>query len=154
MKNTIRLILLIAVGFLWMGSEIDVTDPLTRGGGPEITTAAAPAGFAQHPAPGRVREVTAYNVGVRRQTDNTPCLGATGENLCRLVARGFKVCAANFVAPETILNIEGYGECMVLDRTNRRFAHRVDIAMRKNEADRALEFGVQRRYVEEKPGHP
>jgi 3D (Asp-Asp-Asp) domain-containing protein len=56
--------------------------------------------------------------------------------------------------PETILHIEGFGECVVLDRVNRRFAHRVDIAMRKDEVGRALEFGVQRRYVEVKPGHP
>jgi len=37
---------------------------------------------------------------------------------------------------------------------NRRFAHRVDIAMRKDEVDRALGFGIQRRYVEVKPGRP
>jgi len=154
MKKTIQPIFVIAVVFLSMGSGIDVAAPLTQGVGSEITTVATPAGLAQNPAPGRVREVTAYNVGMKRQTDDTPCLGATGENLCRLVARGLKVCAANFVAPKTILNIEGYGECVVLDRTNRRFAHRVDIAMRKDEADRALEFGIQRRYVEIKPGRP
>jgi len=154
MKKTIPFIPLIAVGFLWLGSGIDLAVPVTRGGGPEITTVATPEGFEQYPASGRIREVTAYNVGVKRQTDGTPCLGATGENLCSLVAQGFKVCAANFVAPKTILNIEGYGECVVLDRTNRRFSHRVDIAMRKDEADKALEFGIQRRYVEIKPGHP
>jgi hypothetical protein len=44
-------------------------------------------------------------------------------------AQGLKVCAANFVDHETNLNIEGYGECVVLDRMNRRFAHRVDIAV-------------------------
>ena len=108
------------------------------------------AGFFENPAHGLVREVTAYNVGVRRQTSDEPCIGATGRNLCRLVARGFKVCAANFVDPETILHIEGYGECIVLDRMNRRYAHRVDIAMRENEVDRAIEFGVQQRYVEVK----
>jgi hypothetical protein len=37
---------------------------------------------------------------------------------------------------------------------NRRFEHRVDIAMRKDEVDRALEFGIQRRYVEVKLGRP
>jgi 3D (Asp-Asp-Asp) domain-containing protein len=98
--------------------------------------------------------VTAYNVGVNGQTSEEPCIGATGQNLCRLVARGLKICAANFVDPETILNIEGYGGCVVLDRMGQRFAHRVDIAMRKDEVDRALEFGIQRRYVEAKPGRP
>jgi len=136
----------IALVLLWMGSGIDVTVPPTTGVGSEITTVDDPAGF--------VREVTAYNVGVRQQTSDEPCIGATGENLCRLVAQGLKVCAANFVAPETILNIEGYGECVVLDRMHRRFSHRVDIAMREDEIDRALEFGLQRRHVEVTPGRP
>lgn len=148
MKKTVLLVLLMAVDFLWMGSGIDATAPLTPGVRSEIMTVDNQAGFVEDPAPGLVREVTAYNVGVRRQTSNRPCLGAAGENLCRLVARGLKVCAANFVDTETILNIEGYGECVVLDRMNRRFAHRVDIAMRKDETDRALEFGIQRRHVE------
>jgi 3D (Asp-Asp-Asp) domain-containing protein len=151
MKKTILLTLLFAVFFSWMESRIDVPAPLAPGAASESMTVYDEAGFVENPTPGFVREVTAYNVGVRRQTSDEPCIGAMGQNLCRLVARGLKVCAANFVAPETILNIEGYGECVVLDRMNRRFAHRVDIAMRKNEVDRALEFGIQRRYVEIKP---
>jgi 3D (Asp-Asp-Asp) domain-containing protein len=154
MKKTILRAFVIALVFLWMGSGIDVTAPLTTGVGSKIVTVDSRAGFVENPAPGLVREVTAYNVGVRGQTSGHPCLGATGQNLCRLVAQGLKICAANFVDPETILNIEGYGECVVLDRMNRRFAHRVDIAMRKDEVDRALEFGIQRRHVEVRSGHP
>jgi 3D (Asp-Asp-Asp) domain-containing protein len=105
-------------------------------------------------APGVVREVTAYNVGVKEQTNDEPCIGATGQNLCRFVTRGLKICAANFVNPDTILKIEEYGECIVLDRMNRRFAHRVDIAMRKNEVHRALEFGIQWRHVAVKSEPP
>ncbi|MGA8752145.1 hypothetical protein [Candidatus Deferrimicrobium sp.] len=148
MKTTILLAFVIAVVFSWMGPGINVPAPLPPGVGSEIMTVDNQAGYVESRTYGLVREVTAYNVGVRRQTSDTPCIGATGENLCRLVARGLKVCAANFVDPETILNIEGYGECVVLDRMNRRFAHRVDIAMKKNEVDRALEFGIQRRHVE------
>ena len=158
MKNKILLAFPIAVIFLWIGSGIDwigsgieVPAPPTSGVGSEFMTVDSQAGFVENPSPGLVREVTAYNVGVRGQTSGRPCIGATGENLCRLVAQGLKVCAANFVDHETILNIEGYGECIVLDRMNRRFAHRVDIAMRKDEVDRALEFGIQRRLVEVKP---
>jgi 3D (Asp-Asp-Asp) domain-containing protein len=151
MRKTVLLTFLFAVFFSWMGSRIDVPALLTPGAASESMTVENQAGFVENPTPGFVREVTAYNVGVRGQTSDEPCIGAMGQNLCRLVARGLKVCAANFVAPETILNIEGYGECVVLDRMNRRFAHRVDIAMRKNEVDRALEFGIQRRYVEIKP---
>lgn len=154
MKKTVLLTIVIAVVLLWMGSGIDVAAPLTPGVGSEIMTVDNQAGFVENPTPGLVREVTAYNVGVRGQTGDRPCLGATGENLCRLVARGLKVCAANFVDPETILHIEGYGECIVLDRMNRRFAHRVDIAMMRDEVDRALEFGIQRRHVVIIPGDP
>ena len=136
MKRTNLLAFAIAVVLSSVGSRTDIPAPFTN------------------PAPGLVREVTAYNVGVRGQTSDDPCIGSTGENLCRLVARGLKVCAANFVALETILNIEGYGECVVLDRMNRRFAHRVDIAMREDEVDRALEFGVQQRYVEIRQERP
>ena len=97
-----------------------------------------------------VREVTAYNVGERRQTSVTPCIGAGGHNLCELVRRGVKVCAANFVPLRTILHIEGHGDFIVLDRMNRRFNDRIDIAMDKEELEEAREFGVQRRTVEAK----
>jgi 3D (Asp-Asp-Asp) domain-containing protein len=96
-----------------------------------------------------VREVTAYNVGVRAQTSDTPCIGAGGDDLCRLTTR-MKVCAANFVPLGTILEIEKFGECVVLDRMHRRFPHRVDIAMRDHETKEAREFGLQRRIVQVK----
>ena len=151
MKKTILLIFMVAVVLLWMGYGIDGPAPLPPGIGSKSTTVDDQSEFVKHPTRGRVREVTAYNVGVKEQTNDQPCLGATGENLCRLVARGLKVCAANFVAPKSILHIEGYGECIVLDRMNRRFAHRVDVAMRGDEADKARVFGVQRRHVKVKP---
>lgn len=119
-----------------------------------LMTVANPARSTEDPTPGLVREVTAYNVGVSEQTNNEPCIGAAGKNLCRLIARGLKICAANFVDMETILNIEGFGECIVLDRMNRRFTHRVDIAMGEDEVERALEFGIQRLYVEVKSAQP
>lgn len=96
---------------------------------------------------GIVREVTAYNVGVRAQTSDTPCIGASGRDLCELVARNVKVCAANFVPLGTILKIDAYGECVVLDRMHHRFSHRVDIAMKEDEIEEAREFGLQKRLV-------
>jgi len=153
-KKTILLTFVIAMGFLWIGSGIERTAPLAPGAGSKDLTSDDPSGVVENPASVLVREVTAYNVGRRRQTGDSPCIGATGQNLCLLVAQGLKICAANFVAPETILNIEGYGECVVLDRMHRRFAHRVDIAMRKDEVGKALEFGIQRRQVEVKPVRP
>jgi 3D (Asp-Asp-Asp) domain-containing protein len=134
--------ILLAVGitvvslFLWIGDR--PASPSSSGPAAEIKKA------------GIIREVTAYNVGVREQTSDTPCIGAGGHNLCRMLERNVKVCAANFVPLRTILKIEKIGECVVLDRTHRRFAHRVDIAMREHELEEALEFGLQRRIVEVK----
>ena len=98
---------------------------------------------------GVLREVTAYNVGVREQTSDTPCIGAGGDNLCRLTTR-MKVCAANFVPLGTIIDIEEFGECVVLDRMHRRFPHRVDIAMGDHEIREARKFGMQKRIVQVK----
>ena len=114
----------------------------------------SPSGIAGIPTSALVREVTAYNVGRRNQTGDSPCIGATGHNLCRLITQGLRICAANFVAPKTILNIEGYGECVVLDRMHRRFSHRVDIAMGEEEVGKALEFGIRRLQVEVKSALP
>jgi 3D (Asp-Asp-Asp) domain-containing protein len=91
-----------------------------------------------------IREVTAYNVGILEQTDNNPCIGATGENLCKKVAQGESICATNSLPFGTRLHIENYGECVVMDRMNRRYKSRVDIAMGPGERDRALDFGIQK----------
>ena len=90
-----------------------------------------------------IREVTAYNAGDPAQTDESPCISANGENVCKALALGQKRCAANFVPFGTRLHIENYGECMVVDRMNRRYKNRVDIAMNANEKQKALKFGVQ-----------
>jgi 3D (Asp-Asp-Asp) domain-containing protein len=99
--------------------------------------------FSSRPIKYRVRLVTAYNVGDPFQTDTTPCIGAGDGNLCRAVARGEKVCAANFVPLNTYLYIRGYGVYRVADRLNSRFKNRVDIAMASHQKDKAREFGVK-----------
>lgn len=92
--------------------------------------------------------VTAYNVGIEAQTDNTPCTSANGENICEALRLGYKRCAANFVPFGTILNIEGYGQCLVTDRMNARYKYRVDIAMNADEIQAARTFGVKFAKVE------
>jgi len=146
--------ILLAVGitvvslFLWIGDR--PASPGSSGPAAEIKKAGQEVAAAGKKVTGIIREVTAYNVGVREQTSDTPCIGAGGHNLCRMLERNVKVCAANFVALGTILMIEKFGECVVLDRMHRRFAHRVDVAMREHEIEEALEFGRQRRIVEAK----
>lgn len=91
-----------------------------------------------------LREVTAYNVGDPDQNWGDPCQSANGENICAALDSGSKRCAANFVPFGTVLRIAHYGICTVTDRMNRRYADRVDIAMKKDEKKKALRFGLRR----------
>ena len=93
------------------------------------------------------RYITAYNVGVVAQTDSTPCIGASGDDLCKLFEQGINICAANFVRLGTNLEIEGFGTCVVLDRMNKRYTSRVDILMGPDEIAKAKQFGLQYREV-------
>lgn len=137
----------VAIFSVWLGNRFEIGAGPATGVVSGFVAADSGAGFEGVRLAGIVREVTAYNVGVREQTSDDPCVGASGEDLCRLVDEGRSVCAANFVALGTVLRIENYGECVVLDRMNRRFAHRVDIAMKEDAVEEALEFGVKRRLV-------
>ena len=148
MKSSILLAIGITVVslVLWIGDRSASLG--SSGPAAEVKKAGQEVAAAGKKFTGILREVTAYNVGVREQTSDTPCIGAGGHDLCLLLERNVKVCAANFVALGTILMIEKFGECVVLDRMHRRFAHRVDVAMREHEIEEALEFGRQRRIVE------
>jgi len=150
MKRTILLVIVIVLVFPLVGSGIPVLPSSVSGVFPWAGTDTVRSGPVGSRFSAAVREVTAYNVGVRKQTDRTPCIGAMGVDLCHLVDQGWKVCAANFVDLGTTLVIEEFGECRVLDRMNPRYSHRVDIAMRKDEVRKAVEFGLQQRVVEVK----
>ena len=56
-----------------------------------------------------VRIVTAYNAGDPGQTDDTPCISANGENICKALAAGQKRCAANFVPLGSRIYIDKIG---------------------------------------------
>ena len=91
-----------------------------------------------------IRVVTAYNAGDPAQTDDTPCIAANGENICKALEKGKKRCAANFVPLGSSLYVDKVGVCLVTDRTNKRYRNRVDIAMQKNEYQKARRFGRQK----------
>jgi|GEM_PF-1319247 3D (Asp-Asp-Asp) domain-containing protein len=92
----------------------------------------------------RVRSVSAYNAGDVNQCDGDPCTSANGENICQALEMGYKRCAANFVPFGTILRIEGYGDCMVVDRMNSRYPDGVDIAMKYADKQLAKNWGRRR----------
>lgn len=91
-----------------------------------------------------IRVVTAYNAGDPAQTDDSPCISASGENICKALEKGKKRCAANFVPLGSSLYVDKIGVCLVTDRTNKRYRNRVDIAMQKNEYQKARRFGRQK----------
>ena len=94
-----------------------------------------------------VKGISAYNVGDPFQTDDSPCTAANGENICLALELGYKRCAANFVPFGTLLEIEGYGRCIVTDRMSSRFQNHVDIAYKKTEKKEALQFGRRKLVV-------
>lgn len=64
--------------------------------------------------------VTMYNLGDPTQTDNSPCVGSTMIDLCRL-NKYINICASNCYPMGTRIKVEGLGECLVLDRMNKRY---------------------------------
>lgn len=92
---------------------------------------------------GVIREVSAYNAGDTAQNDDSPCISASNDDICKMLEQGKKICATNAYPLHTKLYIENYGECEVLDKMNRRYSQRIDVAMKKDEKARALKFGVQ-----------
>lgn len=83
--------------------------------------------------------MTAYN-SEKAQTDNDPCHSADGTDLC---ARNIEdTVAANFLPMGTVIKVpELFGDrtFVVRDRTNPKYAHRVDFWMRSKKD--ALQFG-------------
>lgn len=91
-----------------------------------------------------IHEFTAYNVGDPAQTDDSPCIGASGLDLCELVENGEIVYATNAYPMYSTLCVDNIGCGRVLDRMNSRYSNRIDLAMRLDEKDRALKFGLQK----------
>lgn len=89
--------------------------------------------------------VTAYN-SVPWQTDDTPCIGAQGTDICKIYEAGENVCAANFVPLGTKMEVEGLGTCIVRDRMNARYTKRVDWYMGMDIAG-ARQFGVRTKQI-------
>jgi len=91
-----------------------------------------------------IRDFTAYNAGDPYQTDDTPCIGSSGKNICNILATGTNVCASNEFAKGTVLEVEGLGQCVVLDRMSARYKNRIDWAMEADEYDEAIAFGLKK----------
>ncbi len=86
------------------------------------------------------RPLTAYNVGITGQTDNSPCIGAAGVDLCELVEHDIGVVATNELPlfSKVKINDKIY---TVLDRTNKKYGKLYDIAFSASQIRQAKQFG-------------
>lgn len=91
--------------------------------------------------------VTAYT-SRPEETDNTPCLAASGRDICELHAKGIATCAANGPGFGTWIFVEGYGRCRVEDRLAAKYSRRVDLYFGgADQVQKALRFGKKRLQV-------
>ena len=85
-----------------------------------------------------IAHVTAYNT-VEGQTDDTPCISASGDNIC---GRDDVVACPTSLPLGALVEINGkVYEC--LDRTNPRFNGRFDISFDKD-VQGALAWGIKK----------
>ena len=92
------------------------------------------------------RLIVAYNSTIQ-QADETPCISASGDNICELYENGMKICAANDLPFGTTIYIEDYGECVIMDRLNPKYTDgRIDIFM-GYDVESALVWGTRYKNV-------
>jgi len=84
-----------------------------------------------------VAQVTAYNT-VEAQTDGTPCISASGDNIC---GRTDVVACPNHLPLGTLVEIHGK-TYVCLDRTHPKYNGRFDISFDKDVAG-ALQWGIR-----------
>lgn len=77
------------------------------------------------PKTGKVMEVSGYTSS-KAETDSRPCEGARSIDICELRTRGVQTCASNSFPIGTLLEVEGLGTCLVLDRMKRKYTNNVD----------------------------
>lgn len=89
---------------------------------------------------------TGYSLSVD-ETDGNPCVGAGNNNLCELrpvlKEEGRTICASRDLPLDTVIYIDGIGECIIKDRMNKRYkgTNRVDILF--DSKQEAINFGKQ-----------
>lgn len=88
-----------------------------------------------------LRLVTAYTPSID-ETDSSPCIAASGYNICEGLERGEKLCAANWAPFWVKLNVPGYGACTNVDRMARKNGQKVDVLFKTKKE--ALQWGVKK----------
>ena len=92
----------------------------------------------------KVVSMTAYTSRVK-ETDSTPCISADGTNICKYDGC---VVASNDYPFDTVVNIEGVGECIVKDRMSSRFTGKSSMDLYfGHDLEGAMEFGRKKMKV-------
>lgn len=82
---------------------------------------------------------TAYTLSIE-ENDLSPCIGAGNNNLCEL-RKEMKICASRDLPLNTLIYIDGFGECVIKDRMSKKYLNtgRIDILMETKKE--AIKFG-------------
>jgi len=84
--------------------------------------------------------MSAYTSRVE-ETDSTPCISADGTNICKYDGC---VVASNDYPFDTVVDIEGFGECVVKDRMSSRYTGTGNMDMYfGHDLEGAIQFGRQ-----------
>jgi len=86
-------------------------------------------------------EFSAYTLSAD-ETDENPCIGSRNLNLCVLKSLlKTKICASRDLPLDTLIDIEGIGQCVVLDHMNIRYKGTGNIDILMDTKDEANNFG-------------
>ena len=96
----------------------------------------------QAPADAPVVEVSMFT-SRPEETDDTPCIAASGKDICKLKAIGENICASNDVPFGTMLRFFGLGTCTVWDRMNERYTGTGRVDWYAGDGAEALELARQ-----------
>lgn len=72
------------------------------------------------------RSVVTMYTSRPEETDESPCIGANGQDVCVLWRNGQNICATNWADKGSVISVEGLGECLVTDKMNSRYHTEVD----------------------------
>lgn len=99
----------------------------------------------------RIAEVSAYTSRTQ-ETDQSPEIAANGQNIWNLYQKGIKTCATNDYKFGTVLRVEGYGDCIVSDRMNRRYTGKGNVDLYFGyDLKAARSFGRKKLIIEVNP---
>ena len=131
MKHLETLCIILLIGFLLIFNIIAVLDKIPSRNF-TITPEEKPVIIEKEKVGFRI--ITAYNA-VPEQTDDTPCISASGLDVCNT---NKKICASNEFPFGTLLLIENE-VWEVQDRTNSRYSYRIDLLV--SDYDDAMQWG-------------